>query len=197
MKDLYNLKRCTEDWVLESPECFRLSYGATNFRFWAKKNNLSCVLLLMVCVDISFVSRQAKTETREQVVQTKSCNARPEQNSCCTLCPDYPTACDSREIIGLTITPSLSHTLKDREAQTETAPLPLSLLYLLWTLNTVGTFRIFLQPSTTKRGNFQQPHLEQWAQQPMGRAEEMCVVQRNLTKRVFKIKRAFLWNDRF
>lgn len=35
--------------------------------------------------------------TRERAVPTKSWNVRPEWNSCCTLCPDCLTACDSRE----------------------------------------------------------------------------------------------------
>lgn len=116
---------------------------------------------------------------RERAVPTKSWNVRPEWNSCSTLCPDCLTACDSRENNRIN-NHSLRHTETERDCP--------SLQYLLWT-NTAGTFRIFLQPFATKRGNFQQPDFEQWVQQPMGslrKTEEVHVVQSKLNRNTMR-----------
>lgn len=85
----------------------------------------------------------------ERAVPTKSWNVRPERNSCCTPCPDRLTACDSRENNRIN---NHSHTL--RETHRETAPLSTTCCGL-WTQLELSAF--LSSPSTTKRGNFQQP----------------------------------------
>lgn len=104
--------------------------------------------------------------TREWAVPTKSWNVRPEWNSCCTLCPDCLTACDSRENNRInnhshTASLSLSDTLKDRETAALSAT-----CHGLWIQLELSVF--LSSPPPQKRGNFQQPDFEQWVQQPMG-----------------------------
>ena len=46
---------------------------------------------------VSALPAGGQNRWRERGVLTKSWNVRPAWNSCCTLCPDCLTACDSRE----------------------------------------------------------------------------------------------------
>jgi len=122
------------------------------------------------------------TTTRERAVPTKSWNVRPEWNSCCTPCPDGPTACD-RENNRIN-NHSLTHTLPPSPplplslSERKTAPLSTTCCGL-WT---VGTFRISLQPLDHKTWTF--PIAWFWAvswaangkhEEDWGRARRRCV----------------------